>query len=141
MPARSRRTWILSGAIAMAAGILAVGLGLGCLAAMREIRHDGPRQAVNRDDPGGRIAVEMPDDGVWSGLVAMRLEGDSLRVDAIVERHDHACGFRFRPDTLNVSEASAEGLQAWIGAINEDLDSWLGGYAYVWASVVKIHGS
>ena len=49
-------------------------------------------------------------------------------------------GFRFKPETVAVAEVTAEGLQATIQYISENLDYWLDlGLAYVDAKVTEIH--
>jgi len=49
-------------------------------------------------------------------------------------------GFRFKPETVAVAEVTAEGLQATIQYISENLDYWLDlGWAYVDAKVTEIH--
>ncbi len=86
------------------------------------------------------MAVEPSDDGVWARLVQMREDGSRRWVGGIVERYDNAWGFRFRRDTVNASEVTAEGLQATIRFISENLDEWLGGWGYVHAAVAEVRG-
>jgi hypothetical protein len=58
----------------------------------------------------------------------------------IVEECRNKWGFRFRPETVAIAEVTAEGLQATIQHIGENLDYWLDlGLAYVDAEVTEIH--
>jgi hypothetical protein len=56
-----------------------------------------------------------------------------------VETYNNSWGFRFKPDTLKTAEVTAEGLQATIKYISENLDAWLDKWAYVDARVTEIH--
>ena len=53
--------------------------------------------------------------------------------------YDNRWGFRFDPNNVTVAEFTAEGLQATIRYISENLDYWLDGWAYVHAKVTEIH--
>lgn len=105
------------------------------------LKHDGDRWAVVRDDKGDRIAVEPTSDEVWAQLVQMREDGSELWVGGIVERYDSSWGFRFQPATINVAEVTAEGAQSTIRFISDDVDYWLGGWAYVFGGVLEVHAA
>jgi len=109
---------------------------------MREsdpLKHETDRWAVIKDVNGGRIAVETVSDEVWSQLVQLKENGSERFIGGIVVEYDNKWGFRFDPNTVTVAEFTAEGLQATIRYISENLDYWLGGWAYVHAKVTEIH--
>lgn len=106
------------------------------------LRHETDRWAVIEDFYGDRIVVEPVSDRVWSQLVQLQQNGSRRWVGGIVEKYGNKWGFRFRPENVTVSEVTAEGLQATIKYISENLDYWLNlGWAYVYAKVTEIHFS
>lgn len=107
---------------------------------LREIVHETERWAVIEDLNGHHIAVEPTSDDVWNQLVRLNENGTSMWIGGIVEEYGNKWGFRFKPETLAVAEVTAEGLQATIQYISENLDYWLDlGWAYVDAKVTDIH--
>lgn len=57
-----------------------------------------------------------------------------------MEEYGGKWGFRFKPETVTVAEVTAEGLQATIQYVSENLNYWLDlGWAYVDAIVTEIH--
>ncbi|MHA2427413.1 MAG: carboxypeptidase-like regulatory domain-containing protein [Candidatus Hermodarchaeia archaeon] len=102
-----------------------------------------PRLAVIEDSNGHRIAVEPVCDEVWNSLVELYQSGDEMWVGGCVETFltfrpdpNYMWGFRFKPGTIIVAEVTAEGLQATIESISENLDYWLDiGRAYVFVKV------
>lgn len=103
------------------------------------LKHDTDRWAAIQDVRGDRIAVETTSDEVWSQLVQMSQNGNRRFIGGIVESYDNKWGFRFTPATLTVADFTAEGLQATISYISENLDYWLDGWAYVQATVSEVH--
>ncbi len=101
------------------------------------------RLAVIEDEEGNRIAVEPLSDEVWSKLVELFHSGEMMWIGGKVEvfiniqpDEYYRWGFRFKPETITVAEVTAEGLQATIQDISENLDYWLDiGQAYVFAKV------
>ena len=107
---------------------------------LREIVHETERWAVIEDLNGHHIAVEPASDDVWNQLVRLNGNGTSMWIGGIVEEYGNKWGFRFKPETVAVAEVTAEGLQATIQYISENLDYWLDlGLAYVDAKVTEIH--
>jgi len=107
---------------------------------LNAVRHETNRWAVIEDINGDRMAVEPTDSQVWSELVELNDNGSRRWIGGIVERYGNKWGFRFKPDTVKVAQFTAEGLQATIRMISEDLDYWLNlKWAYVGATVVEIH--
>lgn len=103
------------------------------------LKHETNRWAVIEDVNGNRMAVETTNDNVWTQLVQLNENGTRMWIGGIVEKYGNKWGFRFKPETLTVAEVTAEGLQATIKYISENLDYWLDGWAYVGAKVTAIH--
>ncbi len=103
------------------------------------LKHETDRWAVIQDVNGNRIAVETTDDNVWTQLVQLNQNGTRMFIGSIVEAYGNKWGFRFKPENLTIAQVTAEGLQATIKYISENLDYWLGGWAYVGAKVTAIH--
>ena len=103
------------------------------------LKHETDRWAVIKDVNGDRMAVETVSDEVWSHLVQLKENGSDRFVGGIVVEYDNRWGFRFDPNNVTVAEFTAEGLQATISYISENLDYWLGGWAYVHAKVTEVH--
>ena len=101
--------------------------------------HDGNRWAVITDREGSLMAVEFISDEVWEQLVELCQNKNREWVGGIVEQYANKWGFRFKPENVTVAEFTAEGLQATIRYISENLDYWLGGWAYVSARVTEAH--
>jgi hypothetical protein len=101
------------------------------------------RLAVIEDSNGHRIAVEPVNDAVWDALVELYQSGDEMWIGGCVETFltfrpdpNYPWGFRFKPGTITVAEVTAEGLQATIESISDNLGYWLNiGRAYVFARV------
>ncbi len=108
---------------------------------MSAVKHETARWAVIVDREGNRMAVEPARDEVWLEITQL-CQNQSMRfVGGIVERYDNKWGFRFKPENVTVAEFTAEGLQANIRYISEHLEYWLGGWAYVTATVAETHAS
>jgi hypothetical protein len=101
------------------------------------------RLAVIEDSNGHRIAVEPVRDDVWDAIVELYQSGGEMWIGGGVETFltfrpdlNYPWGFRFKPGTIVVAEVTAEGLQATIESISDNLDYWLDiGRAYVFARV------
>ena len=109
------------------------------LETLNALKHETDRWAVIEDVNGDRMAVEPVSDEVWFQMIQMRQNGSRLFVGSIVEKYDNKWGFRFKPDNVTIAEFTAEGLQATIRYISENLDYWLGGWAYVSSQVIEIN--
>ena len=108
---------------------------------LKEIVHDTDRWAVIEDVNGHHLAVEPISDEVWNQLVELYENGTRMWVGGIVEEYENKWGFRFKPENITIAEVTAEGLQATIQYISENLDYWLDlGLAYVDSKVTSIHG-
>jgi len=125
----------------LVATILVVGLIVGViyLQSQSAMKHDTSRWAVIVDVNGDYMAVEPSRDQVWLQLVQMKQDGTTMFVGGIVERYDNSWGFRFKPENVTVAQFTAEGLQGTIRYISQNLDYWLGGWAYVSSRVTEIH--
>jgi len=105
-----------------------------------EIVHETDRWAVIQDLKGDRIAVEPSNDEIWNQLVDLNQNRTRMWIGGIVEEYGSKWGFRFKPENVTIAQITAEGLQATIQFISEDLDYWLDlGWAYVSAQVAEIH--
>lgn len=84
------------------------------------------------------VAVDPSREEALAALEEMVSRGESRWVGGEVETFENAFGFRFKPDTVEVAEVTAEGLQAGsYRAIRDDLAYWQGlGVVYVWGKVV-----
>jgi len=108
---------------------------------MLTLKHDTNRWAIIMDREGSQIAVEPVRDDVWEKLVQLH-QNKSLRfVGGIVERYENKWSFRFKPENVTIAEFTAEGLQATVRYISENLDYWLGGWAYISSRVVEAHST
>ena len=126
--------------VALAAAIVLVWNYVNYLDYLSEIVHETERWAVIEDLNGHHIAVEPTSDDVWNQLVRLNENGTSMWIGGVVEEYGNKWGFRFRPETVAVAEVTAEGLQATIQYISENLDYWLDlGWAHVDAKVTEIH--
>ena len=108
---------------------------------MFALRHDTNRWAVIADTEGSRMAVEPVNDEVWEEIIRLYENQSTRFVGGIVERYENKWGFRFKPENLTVAEFTAEGLQATIRYMSENLEYWLGGWAYVSSSVTEVHSA
>ncbi|MDH5439436.1 MAG: hypothetical protein OEZ48_00695 [Candidatus Bathyarchaeota archaeon] len=107
---------------------------------LSEIVHETERWAVIEDLNGHHVAVEPTSDDVWNQLVRLNENGTSMWIGGVVEEYGSKWGFRFKPETVAVAEVTAEGLQATIQYIGENLNYWLDlEWAYVDAKVTEIH--
>lgn len=106
---------------------------------LNAVKHDTNRWAVIEDVNGDRMAVEPTSDQIWSELVQLNQNGSSRMVGGIVEIYDNKWGFRFKPESVTVAEATAEGLQGTIQYISTHIDDWLDGWAYISSKVVEVH--
>ena len=106
-----------------------------------DLKHDTNRWAAIEDYNGDRVEVETARAEVWTQLVQLNQNGSRLWIGGIIERYNNSWGFRFKPETLALAEITAEGSQATIRYISENLNQWLNGWAYVDAKVTEIHSS
>jgi hypothetical protein len=127
----------------LVAAILVGGLVVGViyLQSQSALKHDTSRWAVIVDVNGDYMAVQPSRDQVWLQLVELNQNGTTMFEGGIVERYDNSWGFRFKPDNETVAQYTAEGLQATIRYISQNLDYWLGGWAYISSRVTEIHTS
>jgi len=130
-------------AVAVLIGMIVV-LGVAVWAAnyvdaLNALRHDTKRWAVIEDSYRDRMAVEPSSNDVWSDIVHLNQNGTIMFVGGIVERYNNKWGFRFKPDTVSVAQFTAEGLQATIRYVSENIEYWLNGWAYVSSRIVEIH--
>jgi hypothetical protein len=103
------------------------------------LKHDTDRWAVIMDKEGNQMAVEPLSDEIWEKLAQLCQNKSKRFIGGIVESYESKWGFRFKPENVTVAEFTAEGLQANIRYISENLDYWLGGWAYVSATVTEVH--
>lgn len=104
------------------------------------LKHDTNQWAVIQDINGDRIAVEPTSNQTWLQLTGLYANKSVRWVGGIVEAYTNKWGFRFKPETITIAEVTAEAFQSTLKLISQNLDSWLGGLAYVSATVVEIHG-
>ncbi len=105
------------------------------------------RLAVIEDKDGNQIGVEPIGDEVWSKLVDLFNTGEMMWIGGSIEEFIniqpdkyYRWGFRFKSESVCVAEVTAEGLQATIEYISENLDYWLDiGQAFVFAKVVATY--
>ncbi len=119
--------------------ISSVSFGLVYSLRMRPLKHETNRWAVIKDVNGDKIAVETTSNAIWNQLVNLYTNGSQMFVGSIVDEYNSKWGFRFRPVNLTIATITAEGLQATLIYIKENLDYWLGGWAYTTSLVVEIH--
>ena len=103
--------------------------------------HESERWAVILDSHGDIVAVEATSNEAWSALVNMHQDGSEMWIGGLVEEYGNSWGFRFKPDTINVAEITAEGAQTWIADISENTNYWMNTWSketYVFARVTEI---
>lgn len=108
----------------------------------RKTLHDTERWVVISDSHGDIIAIETTSNEVWSALVNMHQNKAEMWIGGLIEEYGNSWGFRFKPDTINVAEITAEGAQTWIADISENKNYWMTTWSketYVFASVTEIH--
>jgi len=127
--------------VILIAAILVIGvfIWVNYLEELSTLKHETNRWAVIEDINGDLMAVEPASNETWFQLVQMQQDRSRLWIGSIVEEYDNKWGFCFKPENVTVAEFTAEGLQATIRYISENLDYWLGGWAYVSAKVTEIH--
>jgi len=106
---------------------------------MKALKHETNRWAVIKDVNDDKIAVETTNDAIWNQLVNLHSNGSQMFVGSIIDEYNSKWGFRFRPINLTIATITAEGLQATLLYIKENLDYWLGGWAYTTSLVVEIN--
>jgi hypothetical protein len=109
-------------------------------------RPSGNGVALVSDPAGCMIKIDITDIQVREKLEKMLTQGKELWVGGKVERDDSGnppWHFRFDPDTIEVAEVTAEGLQAvYLKAIESDLEYWMKiSPAYISGKVVAIFDS
>lgn len=125
--------------IIVAVAALGVTIWTSYLEELSALKHDTNRWAVIQDTNRDRMSVEPVGDDIWSQLVQLSQNGSRRLVGGVVEKYDNKWGLRFKPATVTVAEVTAEGLQATIKYISENLDYWLNGWAYVSANFLEVH--
>ena len=123
-------------------GIILIGglvLGLALHYYFAPLKHETPRWAVIKDTNGDKIAVKTPNEIIWEQLTQLFENGSRMFIGSLVERYNNSWGFRFRPANLTVAPITAEGLQATLQYIKNNLDYWLGEWAYTLSQVMAIH--
>ncbi|MCW4019895.1 MAG: hypothetical protein NWF14_01510 [Candidatus Bathyarchaeota archaeon] len=107
---------------------------------LSEIVHETDRWAVIEDVQGNHLAVEPTSGEVWNVLVELHQNQTEMWVGGAVERYENKWGFRLRPENITVAQFTAEGLQATIQFVSENLDYWLNlGLVYIGSKVIEIH--
>ena len=136
---RVKKLHVIATTVLLAVSVLVILLWLSWADTMSALRHDTERWAVVVDHAGSRMAIEPSSDEVWAQMIQVHQNQSTRFVGGIVERYGNKWGFRFRPDSVAVAKFTAEGLQATIRYVSENLDYWLGGWAYVSGKVVEVH--
>lgn len=109
---------------------------------MSALKHETGRWAVIEDVNGDVMAVEPADDETWDSLVELNQNGTRMWVGGVVEKYDNKWGFRFKPENITVAQFTAEGLQATIKYISENMNYWLElKLAYVNSRVTETHSA
>jgi len=134
-----KRWYIVAVALTIVAAVAGAMVWANYVDVQNALKHETNRWAVIQDVNGDRMAVEPVSDNVWSELVQLNQNGTRMFVGGVVERYGNKWGFRFKPDTVTVAQVTAEGLQATIRHISENIDYWLNNWAYVSSRVVEIH--
>lgn len=134
------RKWVMVSVVVLVIAVVSLIVFWTYVTADNALKHDTDRWAVIQDVNSDRIAVEPTSNQTWSQLSQLYSNKSVRWVGGIVEAYGNGWGFRFKPENVTAAEATAEGLQATIKYISENLDYWLGGWAYVSASVTEIHG-
>lgn len=107
---------------------------------MSALKHETDRWAVIKDVNGDIMAVEPANNETWNYLVQLNKNGTRMWVGGVLEKYDNKWGFRFRPENVTVAQFTAEGLQATIKYISENIDYWLDlKWAYVNSKITEIH--
>ena len=103
------------------------------------------KSVVLVSDPRGHmILLEINDASILQELRSMLLENKELWVGGKIERFDNPpWHFQFLPDSIEIAEVTAEGLQAvYLEVIEQDLDYWIDiSPAYIQGKVVAIYDS
>lgn len=94
-------------------------------------------------DPDGdqmTFRVSSSKQETFDALTEMSKTGEEKWIGGEIQTHENAYGFRFKPDTVIVSEITAEGLQASkFKSIQEDLTYWSElGTVYISGRVVSV---
>jgi hypothetical protein len=134
------KKWLLASLVILVIAVVGAVLVWTFIIADNVLKHDTDRWAVIQDVNGDRIAVEPISNQTWSQLSQLYSNKSVRFVGGIVETYDNKWGFRFKPENVTIAQFTAEGLQATIKYISQNLDYWLGGWAYVSATVTEIHG-
>jgi hypothetical protein len=134
-----KRLYVIGIAAFLVALIVSVFLWISYSDFMFTLKHDTNRWAAIVDRQGSQIAVEPADDEVWEELTRLSKNKSTRFVGGIVEQYESRWGFRLKPENVTVAEFTAEGLQATIRYISENLDYWLGGWAYISSRVTEVH--
>jgi hypothetical protein len=87
------------------------------------------------------MAVEPASDEIWKKLTQLHQKKSIGFMGGIVERCENRWGFRFKPEDATIVEFIAEGLEATVRYINENMDYWLDSWPYVSAIVAEVHSS
>ena len=105
----------------------------------------GPSGEVKRsyvviaDSWNDTLAVETKNNTVWLDLVQMYIAKNRRFVCGTVERYNNKWGFRLRPDTVFVTDVTAEALQTYIKYVKGHLSYWLNNTACFSSHVVKVY--
>jgi ribosomal protein L18 len=136
---KTKKSTIIAIVLAFVAIIAGVTVWMSYKQPTDESRHETTRWALIEDSNSDHLAVETTSDEVWSQLLQLNQNGSRLWIGGIVESYNNSWGFRFKPESLRTAEVTAEGLQATIRYISENLNVWLGQWAYVNGKVTEIH--
>jgi hypothetical protein len=137
----TKKMLVASLTIVCAAIIVGAFILMNCLDTLNALKHETNRWAVIEDVNCDRIAIEPTRDNVWLQLVQLQQNESRMWIGSIVESYDNKWGFRFKPENITIAQFTAEGLQATIRFINENVTYWVGGWSYVSGRVVETHSS
>jgi len=137
--ARLKRWLVGAAVLTIIVAAIGVAVWMNHVDTLKTLKHETNRWAVIQDVNGDKIAVEPVNNDTWSELVQLHQNGTKRFVGGIVEKYDNKWGFRFKPNTVTVAEVTAEGLQATIRYISENINDWLNGWAYVSSKVIETH--
>lgn len=104
--------------------------------------HETDRWVVIKDSKGDIIAIETKNSKVWNTLSELHQNQTEMWIGGVVETNNNKWGFRFKPDTIVVAQATIEGAQSYIQGISGDLDYWINTWtnvAYILAKVIEVH--
>ena len=140
MPMNKLIVYVVVALIALSAAGHLVWRHVNYLDYLNEVVHETERWGVIEDINGDHLSIETTSDETWNQLVNLHQNGTRMWIGGIAEEYSNKWGFRLKPKNITVAQVTAEGLQATIQFISENLDYWLNlGWTYVSAKVTEIH--